>query len=439
MNDNAPDTLTPETGPRPLYIACSNTRLAGFGHTPQQALQDYAQLAGLTDPHIQQEQSTGMAVIVPGPDSPESVPIRAFIASEPIRADVERIRAEPHPAEHLQTLLDTIVFDVDKPLARYAREFAPHERDEEQNYISRHAHPSATGPADPEQDDKEAPTPKPTNPDILSPDITTANPAVTASYDVLNSITGNLVLCDKTDRKPLIKCTKNRIRTLQQTEKTIQDTIQLAAERGWQSIRVHGLTRYKKAIWLEAALQQPPLAVDGYTPTKQDRESLTALLEQRGANEIAPGKPAPSRDTRKNLFDKEHLAALDNDKLTAMSRELQSETVALIQKHEQAATPVQQEKHQLALVVKLPKIQALYSEINRRVQAGSLDSDSNPMDPGHPDNHHATAILATHRTLTQPSTPATNPTPDTPGAAATKHKTSSNTPIDPDMDYEMEL
>lgn len=439
MNDSAPDTSTNQLDPRPLYIACSNTRLAGFGHTPEQALQDYAQLAGLTDPHIQQEQSTGLAVIVPGPNSPESVPIRAFIASELIRTDVERIKAEPDPSRHLQELLDTVIFDVDKPLARYAREFAPHERDEEQNYISRHARPTMTYPADPEEDKKEQPNRKPTNPDILSPDITTANPAVTASYDVLNSITGNLVLCDKTDRKPLIKCTKNRIRTLQQTEKTIQDTIQLATERGWQSIRVHGLTRYKKAIWLEAALQQPPLAVEGYTPTKQDRESLTALLEQRAANEIAPGKPAPSRDTRKNLFDKEHLAALDNDKLTAMSRELQTETVALIHKHEQAATPVQQQKHQLALMVKLPKIQALYGEINRRVQAGSLDSNSNPMDPGHPDNHHATAILATHKTLTSPSTPATNAAPGTPDTAAAKNKTSSKTPIDPDMDDEMEL
>ena len=120
--------------------------------------------------------------------------------------------------------------------------------------------------------------------------VTTAIPSICANYEMSCQASGALLLCNKRDNSPEIKADHKRIRTLKQNDRTIQDTVALAKERNWSSIKVSGLNRYRQAIWMEASLQQPPINVIGYKPTEQDQQHLASVLERQNQDYISGEK-----------------------------------------------------------------------------------------------------------------------------------------------------
>ena len=123
--------------------------------------------------------------------------------------------------------------------------------------------------------------------------VTTSVASICANYEMNNQSNGALLLCNKRDNSPEIKADHKLIRTLKQNERTIQDTVALAKERNWSAIKVSGLSRYKSAIWLEASLQQPPIAVIGYKPNEQDQQALASFLEQQNQDYITGKEVKP--------------------------------------------------------------------------------------------------------------------------------------------------
>ena len=118
--------------------------------------------------------------------------------------------------------------------------------------------------------------------------VITENPEIANRYRMCHCPSGDLLLADPEQGKPLIRVSHTKIRTLMATDQSIAHSIALAKEKQWPSIKVSGTKNYRQRVWLEAQSQQPPLAVTGYQPTDQDLAILAQRLQAADQNTLTP-------------------------------------------------------------------------------------------------------------------------------------------------------
>ena len=145
------------------------------------------------------------------------------------------------------------------------------------------------------------------------------DPSLDRKFKIKNNLLGNTVYTAlNDDNKVLIKETKNKITTKENHLSITKDLIQIAEDKGWESIKVKGTKEFKKDVWLEAKLRG--IEVKGYKPNEQDLRKLSSESEKRGINII-------EEDNK----DKDPAPALkfENSKITELK-----EAMASLPKHE---------------------------------------------------------------------------------------------------------
>ena len=82
------------------------------------------------------------------------------------------------------------------------------------------------------------------------------DPSLDRKFKIKNNLLGNTVYTAlNDDNKVLIKETKNKITTKENHLSITKDLIQIAEDKGWESIKVKGTKEFKKDVWLEAKLR----------------------------------------------------------------------------------------------------------------------------------------------------------------------------------------
>ncbi|MDE2562819.1 MAG: hypothetical protein KGL48_11295 [Sphingomonadales bacterium] len=71
-------------------------------------------------------------------------------------------------------------------------------------------------------------------------------------YLVAEESPGRVALYETSDKPPVIRLEKNRISTEHERGAAISDSVKLAIERGWRSLKLEGTQDYRDAVWLEA-------------------------------------------------------------------------------------------------------------------------------------------------------------------------------------------
>jgi hypothetical protein len=93
---------------------------------------------------------------------------------------------------------------------------------------------------------------------------------------------------DKPQQKAF-RAGKDSFRAQDVSQPVAKALVELAAERGWSSIKVKGTTEFKALVW--AAAQERGLAVEGYHP--QPGEKAAASAQERPKQPAATAAPAP--------------------------------------------------------------------------------------------------------------------------------------------------
>lgn len=75
------------------------------------------------------------------------------------------------------------------------------------------------------------------------------------------------------------------IHTARDDKQTIQDMLDVAKAKGWDSIKISGNQEFKQQMWLEA--ESRGIATKGYKPSPQDLAILERRREERATNSIA--------------------------------------------------------------------------------------------------------------------------------------------------------
>lgn len=142
----------------------------------------------------------------------------------------------------------------------------------------------------------------------------------TASMAVPDSVLRKFLKVDSEyyfpDRSPAFVDRGVRLATRGDHPEVVVALIDIARERGWNSITVKGTQSFRRAAWMEAA--RNGLQVTGYKPTELDLAQLRqrepanliepgAIREQKAAQPSAPAKPAerdgdPAASEKSNAF-----------------------------------------------------------------------------------------------------------------------------------------
>ena len=75
------------------------------------------------------------------------------------------------------------------------------------------------------------------------------------------------------------------IQTARDDKQTIQDMLDVAKAKGWDSIKISGSQEFKRKMWLEA--ESRGIATKGYKPSPEDLAILENRREERATNNIA--------------------------------------------------------------------------------------------------------------------------------------------------------
>ncbi len=75
------------------------------------------------------------------------------------------------------------------------------------------------------------------------------------------------------------------IHTARDDKQTIQDMLDIAKAKGWDSIKISGSQEFRKEMWLEA--ESRGIATKGYKPSPEDLMMLERKREERATNSIA--------------------------------------------------------------------------------------------------------------------------------------------------------
>ncbi|MDK4526896.1 hypothetical protein QG034_08320 [Kingella kingae] len=75
------------------------------------------------------------------------------------------------------------------------------------------------------------------------------------------------------------------IHTARDDKQTIQDMLDVAKAKGWDSIKISGSQEFKQQMWLEA--ESRGIATKGYKPSPEDLAILERRREERATNSIA--------------------------------------------------------------------------------------------------------------------------------------------------------
>lgn len=96
------------------------------------------------------------------------------------------------------------------------------------------------------------------------------------------------------------------IQTARDDKQTIQDMLDIAKAKGWDSIKISGSQEFKQQMWLEA--ESRGIATKGYKPSPEDLAHLERRREERATNSIVEAEKlkqqsaVPERpDTNKNI------------------------------------------------------------------------------------------------------------------------------------------
>lgn len=105
---------------------------------------------------------------------------------------------------------------------------------------------------------------------------------ISQHYLVVREADKRVGLYEPTSKTPAIVIDKHKISTAHDSGAAIADSVRLAVDRGWTSIKLEGTQAYKDAVWLEA--KKYDLKV-GHNPSPVIRAELSRWRE---TNEIRP-------------------------------------------------------------------------------------------------------------------------------------------------------
>lgn len=86
------------------------------------------------------------------------------------------------------------------------------------------------------------------------------------------------------DARPAIIDKGDQLSTRNADRETAMDMIELAAHRGWQSLKAKGPEEFRREMWIEGTAQG--LKVQGYRPTEKDQEEATRRSQMIGERAI---------------------------------------------------------------------------------------------------------------------------------------------------------
>lgn len=105
---------------------------------------------------------------------------------------------------------------------------------------------------------------------------------------------------DKQTREVAIDATNTKVlRTKNNDDLTIKNMLQLATANKWQSIKVGGTPEFRREAWAQASLAG--IKVQGYTPTKEEKQFIQAKIKQQAeASKLAA---SPKTDKGDNTIE----------------------------------------------------------------------------------------------------------------------------------------
>lgn len=104
---------------------------------------------------------------------------------------------------------------------------------------------------------------------------------------------------DYQQKQEVMRADPARIRTKHDDRQTVTAVLDLAAARGWDTLRLRGTEDFRREAWVQAGVRN--IATEGYKPTETDRQELArrqaALKPATMPTESAPAvaKPVPVR------------------------------------------------------------------------------------------------------------------------------------------------
>ncbi|UWQ77463.1 LPD7 domain-containing protein [Leisingera sp. M658] len=100
------------------------------------------------------------------------------------------------------------------------------------------------------------------------------------------------------DKRPVISDRGDSLHTKNADRSTAMDMIELAAHRGWASMKVKGPEEFRREMWIEGTAQG--IEVKGYRPNDKDRaetERRAELIGERVIERTDNGKASPGRQS----------------------------------------------------------------------------------------------------------------------------------------------
>ncbi|MEO5598874.1 MAG: LPD7 domain-containing protein [Novosphingobium sp.] len=147
---------------------------------------------------------------------------------------------------------------------------------------------------------------------------------ISKHYLVVREDDKRVGLYEPAGKTPAIVIDKHKISTAHESGAAIADSVKLAVDRGWSSIKLEGTQVYKDAVWLEA--KKYDLKV-GHNPSPLVRAELERWratnefrpLPDKGANPVVPILP-PAKQVQTKM------AAIDPDQKRDLGREFLNKT-----------------------------------------------------------------------------------------------------------------
>jgi hypothetical protein len=100
---------------------------------------------------------------------------------------------------------------------------------------------------------------------------------------------------DYQQKSEVMRATKDRVATKYEDAKTVAVMLDLAQERGWNTVKVKGSESFMREAWVQASVRG--LNVEGYRPQATDQQELQ---RRQASNQTAAPSPAPAPETRQN-------------------------------------------------------------------------------------------------------------------------------------------
>lgn len=138
------------------------------------------------------------------------------------------------------------------------------------------------------------------------------------------------------------------IHTARDDKQTIQDMLDVAKAKGWDSIKISGSQEFKQQMWLEA--ESRGIATKGYKPSPEDLAILERRREERATNSIAEAEKlkqqsaVPERpDSASKTIPQEAVKAADTVQAHATQAQQTSDTAKAQYESKLATLPTEQQ------------------------------------------------------------------------------------------------